>query len=759
MKSISLVGFRVLLLFCSLIWVSSCGQGQNTTVLSKRESMVFKSGSIADIQQNAAVYPLFAITLKNAIEEVDAEIALEMDVPVPKDLAGGYTHNKHKRNYTMMQKAGKLYKITKDDKYAQYVETMLLKYAELFPTLGLHPVEKSYTRGKLFWQCLNDANWLVYSSQAYDCVYDYMEPSKRDLVEKDLFRPYADFLSVETPHFFNRIHNHSTWACAGVGMIGLVMNDSVLVNRALYGLEDDGLNKEALDNDGGLIKSEEKAGFLSQMDLLFSPDGFYAEGPYYQRYAIYPFIVFAASLENLRPDLKIFEHRDGILGKAVVALLNLTDDDGEFYPINDSQKGMSYYSKELVSAVDIAYTYSGNEAQLLSIANKQGKVLLDGMGFQVAKDLSLGKEEAFLPSSMELRDGANGDEGGIGILRSTQNDANINVVFKYTAQGMGHGHYDKLAISMFKNGEEVLQDYGVARYVNIEQKDGGGYLKENKTFAKQTIAHNTLVVNEKTNFNAKIKVANKQHSDRHFFDVSNPSFQVASAKESNAYAGVKLQRTLCVIKDEAFNAPVVLDIMKVIAENENQYDLPYYYFGQPMSTNFEYSTPDMLPVLGDKNGYQHIRNEAISEDLPSVSQFTWLNNDQFYTLSSVTKSDDEVSLNRIGANDPNFNLRRDPIIMLRRSSKNTLFVSTIESHGSYSRVSELSDEAFSQVENLEVLFDGEESTVVELTTNTGVTMVICITNGNGGKDVKHEVNIGSDLVKWVGPYYYKTLKN
>ena len=140
--------------------------------------------------------------------------------------------------------------------------------------------------------------------------------------------PYADFLSIETPHFFNRVHNHSTWACAGVGMIGLVINDDELVQRALFGLKNDGLDSEAEDNDGGVIKSQEKAGFYAQMDLLFSPDGYYTEGPYYQRYAIYPFMAFANSLSNVRPELKIFEHREGILGKAAMALLNLADADG-----------------------------------------------------------------------------------------------------------------------------------------------------------------------------------------------------------------------------------------------------------------------------------------------------------------------------------------------------------------------------------------------------------------------------------------------
>ena len=54
--------------------------------------------------------------------------------------------------------------------------------------------------------------------------------------------------------------------------------------------------------------------------------------------------------------------------KAVDALLNLTDADGEFFPLNDGQKGMSYYTASLVSAVDIAYYYGNQDPALLSVA-------------------------------------------------------------------------------------------------------------------------------------------------------------------------------------------------------------------------------------------------------------------------------------------------------------------------------------------------------------------------------------------------------
>ena len=56
---------------------------------------------------------------------------------------------------------------------------------------------------------------------------------------------------------------------ADVGIVGIATDNKEYVDMALYGTAKDG-----------------KSGFIAQMDNLFSPDGFYTEGPYYTRYAI-----------------------------------------------------------------------------------------------------------------------------------------------------------------------------------------------------------------------------------------------------------------------------------------------------------------------------------------------------------------------------------------------------------------------------------------------------------------------------------------
>ena len=160
-------------------------------------------------------------------------------------------------------------------------------------------------------------------------------------------------------------------------MIGLVMNDEELIQRALYGITDTDLDYNAKDDDGGFIYTRGKAGFLANVEEPFSPDGYYTEGPYYQRYASYPFLIFAQALQNKKPEQNIFEFKDKVLLKSVNALLNLSDVDGDFFLLNDAQKGMSYYNTSLIAAVDIAYHFGGNDPGLLSVAERQGEVALD----------------------------------------------------------------------------------------------------------------------------------------------------------------------------------------------------------------------------------------------------------------------------------------------------------------------------------------------------------------------------------------------
>ncbi|MEP5569177.1 MAG: alginate lyase family protein [Halioglobus sp.] len=716
--------------------------------------LILTQSGVEAIRQNLGQVPLFDATLLKVKSEVDAEMEKGIDTPIPKDFSGGYTHERHKKNYRIAQQAGALFQILQEEKYAKYVRDMLFQYESMYQHLPVHPKERSYARGKLFWQCLNDSNWLLYMAQAYDTIYDWLPKDEQEQLNQNLFRPFADFISLENPQFYNRVHNHSTWGNAAVGMIGLVMDDDELIERALYGIDDDGLEVGLKDDDGGFIKVEgQKVGFLANLEEPFSPDGYYTEGPYYQRYAMSPFLVFALAMHNAKPEMRVFEHKNNVLLKAVDALLNLSDADGDFFPLNDGQKGMSYYSPSLVTAVDIAYHYGERDPRLLSVAEKQNQVLLDQSGLSVAMDIRDGKAKPFIKQSVSFTDGPKGEQGGLTLLRYGSED--LTLLFKYSAQGLSHGHYDKLSFSLYAQGDEVIQDYGLARFVNIEQKGGGNYLPENQSWAKQSIAHNTVTQNQASHFEGEYEIGSTFHSELKFLDTSRDDVQIVSAVETNAYPGTDLQRTMAMIKLDEFSKPFVVDIMRIDSATKNQYDLPYYFMGQVLETSFDYETPKVLETLGEKNGYQHLYLEGKGKPAALSSQFTWLQEGKFYTLTAATALADDLIFARIGANDPDFNLRRDAALIIRRAdTQSTVFASVIEPHGFYSAISELSVDPKSSVAQVSVVHDDAEYTAVRIEDRKQQTSLLIVANGDAASSAKHKLKVDGQVHRWTGPYHF-----
>lgn len=719
-------------------------------------NLILTANGVDLMRSQVGKLPLFDSSLEAVRGQVDAEIDLGIDVPVPKDLAGGYTHERHKANFFTMQKAGVLFQVTGDEKYAIYIRDMLLDYAKIYPTLGKHPAERSYARGKFFWQCLNDANWLVYTSQAYDCIYDWLDQETTNKLNTELFRPYADYISLENPRFFNRLHNHSTWGNAAVGMIGLVMDDEELIDRALYAFDMEGSADLKTDNDGGTLnlKGYKEGGFLAQIDHSFSPDGYYTEGPYYQRYAMYPFLIFAQGLANKKPELDILNYRNGLLIKAVYALINQTNSQGEFFPINDSQKGMSLMSRELVHAVSMAYYYGGKDAGLLSIVEEQGRVPLNDSGLAAAKGIAEGKVKKYEYKSMELTDGAAGDEGAIGIIRAD----NLTLVMKYAKHGMGHGHFDRLGFLLYDGSGEVIQDYGAARWVNIEHKDGGGYLKENHSWAKETVAHNTLVIDKDPHFDGSVKEADKSPGTPYYFSTAE-GIQIVSAKELKAYKNVEMQRTMAVVEIEELENPLIIDLFSVQAPEGTRYDLPLYYMGELMSTNQEFETNNDLTPMGKHDGYQHLWQEAQANLKGDVFRFTWFNKRNFFTMNSAVRQGDEVLLTRIGANDPNFNLRRDPGLIHRRTGGNTLFASLYELHGYYSYADEIPINSFTSIADLVVLYESADYVAIQFELKSGERYQFAFSLKDDNKSSSHSIETSTGQLSWTGVCNFKKTNN
>ncbi|WP_372652664.1 alginate lyase family protein [Draconibacterium sp.] len=722
------------LLLVATILLFSCNNEKETVIEgdSGFPKLILQKASVPVIIDGLQKYPLLKSSFEDAKEIADKAIEAGIVVPFPKDPGGGYTHEKHKRNYIEMYNAGLAYQLSGDEKYAVFVRDMLSEYAKLYPTLGIHPIKKNQSPGKLFWQGLNESVWLVYSIQAYDCIHEFLSVEERENIEENLFKKVVEFFTVEDKYSFDRVHNHGTWAVAGVGMTGMVLGDSVLVQKALYSTKLDG-----------------SGGFFKQIDELFSPDGYYAEGPYYQRYALLPFIVFAQALDNNLPELKIFEYKNGVLPKAVTTVLQLTNSDGRFYPINDAIKEKSWLTPELVFGTDIVYKLTENPT-LLDVAEHHGKVMLSAQGLAVAKAIAEGKTQKFERKSMIIRDGANGDKGGLALLRLGESENQTSVLFKFSSQGMGHGHFDRLGINLYDKGQEIIPDYGAARFLNVAAKEGGRYLPENKTWGNQTIAHNTLVINERSNFNGKLGRAEESSPELLFADLDNPTVQIVSAIDENCYEGASLNRVLALLEVEG--RTYLIDLFNIKNQESSQLDLPVYFNGQIIDANFGYSRLNQYEILGKDHGYQHLIVDAIVENLPHTASISWMKETGFYTVSTLANSKTEFFVTRLGANDPNYNLRNQMGMLFRfPNSKDKKLLTVYEMHGNYNPASEAVLNSEGSVKELQ-LIEGDDEKVALILHLKNDKKIQLLLDLNFGNESKNTIQVEGNTIDWEGNY-------
>ncbi|MCU5773821.1 heparinase II/III family protein [Erwiniaceae bacterium BAC15a-03b] len=637
---------------------------------------------------------LLGRSLNQQIAQLNRWLQLPLEIPGHGE-AGGPEHARHKLNYQIINQAGRLWLITDDQRYRDTALTLLKGYADCYPQLGSATSRDTNPPGRLFHQTLNEHMFLLYAAEGYHCIISSLNADDRHHIEENLLRLMAVEAMTLHAETFDIVHNHGLWSVAAVALCGYVLNDQQLVDKSLYGLAGD----------------SQSGGFFAQLDGLFSPDGYYIEGPYYHRFGLRPLLLLAEAIAQRQPELDIWHYRQQLIYRTCYTLFALAFPDDSLPALNDASRSMSLQDEGALIAVSVCWRRYGADARLAALAQRQGVLWLGGGAAELSRAVAAGVQDDIWPSLL-VRDGEQGECGAIAVLRQRDEQQDTHMALLWYGQhgsiprlhsALNHGHFDGLHLSWFNRGREVLKDYGFGRWVNVEPKFGGRYIPENNSYCKQTVAHNTVVVDQRSQNQGTSSLAEQRHGETCFFITDHPDGQGISAQLQEYYAGVTMRRTVLMLQVTGSVKPLLLDLYSLQSQQQHQYDYCLHTDGQLVNTNFQYSTGKSWNPLGDSDGYQHLWRCAQGEIAAGDSALiSWLDGDSFYSACCALPEGGEAIIARSGASDPNFNLRSEPAWIWRTHGDNVLFACAIETHGYFDEATETSLDARGKVRQVKV---------------------------------------------------------
>ena len=257
--------------------------------------------------------------------------------------------------------------------------------------------------------------------------------------------------------------------------------------------------------------------------------------------------------------------------------------------------------------------------------------------------------------------------GGFAVLRAqAENPEATGLVVTYGPYGNGHDHPDRLHVSLYGLGHMLLLDAGT-----------WGYGKPmHLNWANQTIAHNTVTINEVAQLPqgrsdsiwAMERDGMTVCGTLHLF---HPGERLKAVRVScdNVYPGALLDRTLCLVDN------YVLDVVRVTSGSAITIDLPYHGRGELRPAS---DVTAAQPIAFKTRGYAELKNPRLVDapDAPFVADFVEKDGASLRILHASGGRGAQLIL----ATDPTRTQTPRACLLSRRHAVSTVFVSVLEPH-------------------------------------------------------------------------------
>ncbi|MEO1028937.1 MAG: heparinase, partial [Pseudomonadota bacterium] len=123
--------------------------------------------------------------------------------------------------------------------------------------------------------------------------------------------------------------------------------------------------------------------------------------------------------------------------------------------------------------------------------------------------------------------------------------------------------------------------------------------------------------------------------------------------------------------------------------------------------------------------------------------------DKFFTMSFAANQEFNAYLTRLGANDPDNNLRSEQAIILRMNAQNASFLTVYEGHGRYDNDEEVTVYNGGSVRDMAIdTADGLASHKVALASGRTVFL---LTSDDPDKNKEHKISHDGTELSWLGP--------